>query len=114
MSDPKTAHAPRRASAAATLVAACAVLAGALVACEIAAGLFRPWNDARLAPAAGLLHGYGLYVGPGETGPLWSWIYGPVGPFAYLPAAWLPTPATAVAAGLVWTAALVLGSGRAL
>ena len=96
------------------LLAMVLLLATALVASELAAGMFRPWNDIRLAPSAGLLGGYPLYLDPTATGPIWSWIYGPVAPLFYLPAVLLPTPATAVGAGLIMTAAVFLYAGRAL
>ena len=95
------------------LVAALVCVA-ALVATELAAGLFRPWNDARLAPSAALLRGLPLYLAPGEPGVVWSWLYGPIAPLVYLPAAAAGTPARAVATALVATAALVLGSMRLL
>ena len=94
--------------------AALLLLSGALVASELAAGMFRPWNDARLAPSAGLLHGYALYAAPGETGPIWSWIYGPVAPLVYLPAVLFPTPAGALAIALLATASIYLAAARGL
>ena len=58
---------------AAAAVALAMLVASALVAGELAAGMFRSWNDVRLAPSAGWLHGYELYYAPGESGPIWSW-----------------------------------------
>lgn len=43
------------------------------------------WNGARLAPAMGLIYGYGLYY-PATEGPISGWIYGPVSALAFLPA----------------------------
>lgn len=94
------------------LVGLALLMAALLVTCEVAAGMFRSWNDARLAPSAALLQGFSLYSGPADSGPIWSWIYGPVAPLVYLPAALLPTPASAVAMGLAMTAAMFVGSAR--
>ena len=60
------------------------------------------WNDIRLAPVAALLRGYDTYYLPGE-GPMLGHIYGPVAPFAYLPALLWSTPAAAIRAGIVLT-----------
>jgi hypothetical protein len=90
------------------------LLAAALILSELAAGLFRPWNDIRLAPSAGLLQGHPLYLTATQAGPIWSWIYGPVAPVFYLPAVLLPTPATAVSAALLMTAVVFLAAGRVL
>lgn len=100
---------------AATLaIAAILLLTSAIVASELLAGMFRSWNDIRLAPSAGLLHGYALYSAPGEQGPIWSWIYGPVATLVYLPAALLPTPAGALGVALLATAAIYLTAARGL
>ena len=95
-------------------IATLLLLTAALVASELLAGMFRPWNDIRLAPSAGLLHGYALYSAPGEPGPIWSWIYGPVATLVYLPTALLSTPARALGAALLATAAIYLTAARGL
>jgi hypothetical protein len=56
---------------------------------------FQGWNDVRLAPAFALRHGinpYPLLNG----GPLFTWIYGPVGLFVNLPATLASTPLAAL------------------
>ena len=66
-----------------------------------------PWNDLRLAPAAALARGYGLYYLPGE-GPMLGHIYGPVAPLVYLPAVIFPTPSAAIRAGVILSLFLYL------
>ncbi|MCO5165529.1 MAG: hypothetical protein M9894_04055 [Planctomycetes bacterium] len=74
-------------------------LAAASVAAEALAGLFRAWNDARLAPVVAWTRGYPLYPGV-DGGPLLGLMYPPLAALAYLPAAWGRTPEQAVGAGL--------------
>ena len=57
----------------------------------------RDWSANHLAPAAALLHGISLYHGPTE-GVVMDMMYGPMSVFAYLPAAWIPSPTAAVVA----------------
>ena len=66
------------------------------------------WNDIRLGPSVGLLHGFPVYSSPGE-GPMNGYIYGPVGPILYLPAALMPTPSSAVRAGATVAFLMALG-----
>ena len=65
------------------------------------------WNDLRLAPAAALARGYGLYYLPGD-GPMLGHLYGPIPPIVYAPVTLLPTPSTAIRAGVVLTLVLYL------
>jgi hypothetical protein len=53
------------------------------------------WNGARLAPTIALVHGYALYY-PATSGPMLSTVYGPLAPFAFLPAALFTTPTPAL------------------
>lgn len=55
------------------------------------------WNDLRLAPAFALRHGVNPYPLLGD-GPLFTWIYGPVGLFVNLPATFAPSAQAAVQA----------------
>ncbi len=59
------------------------------------------WNGARLAPTVAIVHGYALYY-PEASGPMLSTVYGPLAPFAFLPAALCttPTPALLTAAAI--------------
>lgn len=60
-----------------------------------------PWSEARLAPAIGMWKGWPLYS-PAESGPINGWIYGPVAPLLWSPAALAGTPSYAlrIAAGI--------------
>jgi len=107
----RTSHSPIG-SLAAVLTALAALIAAALVASELAAGMFRSWNDVRLAPSAGLLQGLPLYSGPAGSGPIWSWIYGPVAPLLYLPSVLLPTPALALGVALAMSGVMFLGAAH--
>jgi len=53
------------------------------------------WSDARMAPVAGLLRGYGLYSGERE-GSIQTTMYTPFASLAYLPAALAKEPASAM------------------
>jgi hypothetical protein len=67
------------------LIAAGVIVLGCLI-----AGIIQTpngaWNGERLAATFALRHGYPLYYGQNNDGPLLSWSYGPVGALAYLPA----------------------------
>ncbi len=60
-----------------------------------------PWSEARLAPAIGMWKGWPLFS-PADSGPINGWIYGPVAPLLWSPAALAGTPTTAlrIAAGI--------------
>lgn len=69
---------------------------------------FYAWNDVRLAPAFAVRHGINPYPGLGE-GPLFTWIYGPIGTFINLPATFAPTANSALHTASVINALTVLG-----
>lgn len=56
------------------------------------------WSGPRLIPAAAWIRGFPMYPLPGE-GPITGWIYPPVGALAYLPAAVINDPVTALLIG---------------
>jgi len=74
------------------------VLVGATAGARILAAPYSHWGAARLAPAAGLLRGYPLYTAA-DSGPVLNTIYTPLSALAYLPAAALGRPSSAVLAG---------------
>lgn len=57
------------------------------------------WNDIHLARAFSLLHGYKLYYGPSELGPVYGAIHPPVSHLAYIWLGFLHRPTTALIAG---------------
>ena len=65
------------------------------------------WNGARLAPTVALVHGYALYY-PATSGPMLSTVYGPLAPFAFLPAAVFTTPTPALLCAATITVAFVV------
>ncbi len=68
---------------------------------------FHPWNDVRLAPAFAVRHGINPYPLL-EGGPLFTWIYGPVGILVNLPATWATTALGAIQTASVLNALTVL------
>jgi hypothetical protein len=69
---------------------------------------FHAWNDVRLAPAFALRHGVQPYPLLGG-GPLFTWIYGPIGIFINLPATFAASPVAALHIASVINALTVLG-----
>ena len=67
------------------------------------------WNDVRLARSAALLHGYRIYFGPAEDGPVIGTLHAPVSHLLYTAVAWIPDPTFAIVAGAVFSSLLLLG-----
>jgi hypothetical protein len=65
------------------------------------------WNEVRLAPAFALRHGINPYP-PLGGGPLFTWIYGPVGLLINLPATFATSPAGALQLASLINALVVL------
>lgn len=68
---------------------------------------FHAWNDIRLAPAFAVRYGINPYPLIDE-GPLFTWIYGPVGILINLPATFATTPVSALRIAGVMNAIVVL------
>ena len=66
---------------------------------RLAHGPHSYWDASRLAPALGLLRGYGLFPTL-EEGPILDYMYGPMAALAFLPAALPSTPTGGVWAGI--------------
>lgn len=69
---------------------------------------FQPWNEVRLAPAFAVRHGINPYPLIGD-GPLFTWIYGPVGLLLNLPATLASSALGAIQVASVINAGVVLG-----
>ncbi len=68
---------------------------------------FQSFNEMRLAPAFAVQNGINPYPALGE-GPLFTWIYGPVGIFVNLPATWAGTVLGALRTAAIINALIVL------
>lgn len=91
----------------------CCLLLAAIVADRILETPFWSYNGSRLMPTFLLAHGQDPYQLPG-SGPMYSTIYGPVIPVAYLPSTLFRTPNAAVIVASAVTVLLCFGAVFAL
>lgn len=83
----------------------------ALFAIEVFGGILRSpkliWNEIRLTRSIALLHGFPLYPGEHELGPVIGTLHPPLSHFLFLPAATIHDPTAAILAGSLTSFLLV-------
>ena len=78
----------------------CYVAVAAAVCYRVLQGTFMHHNSVRLARSYALVHGFDIYPGR-DSGALTGIIYGPVGILSYWPAAFFPSPRSALVCGVL-------------
>jgi len=85
-----------------------------LFAIEVLEGILRSptliWNEIRLTRSMALLHGFPLYPGERELGPIIGTLHTPVSHFLFLPAAAIHDPTMAILAGSLSACLLVFSA----
>jgi hypothetical protein len=85
-----------------------------LFAIEVLGGILRAptliWNEIRLTRSMALLHGFSLYPGEHDSGPIIGTLHTPISHFLFLPAAAIQDPTTSILAGSLLACVLVFSA----
>src|SRR6202011_3719342 len=76
---------------------------GYLFAIEVLGGVLNAptliWNEIRLTRSLALLHGFSLYPGENDLGPIIGTLHTPISHYLFMPAAMIHDPTTSILAG---------------